>query len=253
MTKIPAISKAMIQSRWQDPHWKALYQPGTSCETVINDTAQRLPWNMINGRASKRHQIAIDDSTGTPVAYARWVLPSHLAEQSDGIIWEEAQIAEPTPEERARYEEDFKAVTDDDGQIRGLRMDLVRYRSEPMELVDEGFQSQGPFLSKVEPFLFSICAPVIKKEADDFHTPLALDYLATAPQYQRRGIGSLLLQKGLEVADAHGLKTFLTSSPAGLKVYSNHGFEKLETVTVDYAAFGGEEPVEAHFMIREAL
>ena len=78
-----------------------------------------------------------------------------------------------------------------------------------------------------------------------------LDYLATAPEYQRRGIGTMLLGAGLEVADAYGLKTYVTSSVAGAKLYQTHGFEVVETHTMDYSQFGGVEPVTNYFMIRK--
>lgn len=78
-----------------------------------------------------------------------------------------------------------------------------------------------------------------------------LDYLATAPDHQRQGTGALLLQAGLEVADAYGLKSYVTSSVAGANLYQKHGFEVVETHTMDYSQFGGVEPVTNYFMIRK--
>lgn len=78
-----------------------------------------------------------------------------------------------------------------------------------------------------------------------------LDYLATAPEYQRRGIGAMLLQAGLDVADAYGLNSFVTSSVAGIRLYQKHDFEVVETHTMDYSQFGGVEPVTNYFMIRK--
>lgn len=60
----------------------------------------------------------------------------------------------------------------------------------------------------------------------------------------------MLLKAGLGVADAHGLKSYVTSSVAGIKLYQKHGFEIVETSTVDYSQFGGVESVTNYFMIR---
>ncbi|KAG9843980.1 hypothetical protein KCU98_g7923, partial [Aureobasidium melanogenum] len=218
VTLAPSIANAMVSARWKDPHWVALFRSDISSSRVTSETAQRLPWNLITGRASKRHQIAIDNTTGEVVAYARWILPEHLA-SADLVVWPEAQVQEPTEEEKAEFEKMSKDVTD-----RGLRMDLLGYRSTPLEAIDAKIRRGGPFLE--------------------------LDYLATAPEYQRRGIGAMLLKAGLEVADSYGSKSYVTSSVAGAGLYLKHGFEIVETHTVDCSQFGGVEPVTNYFMIR---
>ncbi|KAH0345208.1 acyl-CoA N-acyltransferase, partial [Aureobasidium melanogenum] len=219
ITLAPAIANAMVSARWKDPHWVALFRPDISSARVTSETAQRLPWNLITGRASKRHQIAIDNATGKAVAYARWILPEHLA-SADPVIWPEAQVKEPTEDQRVEFEKMSERVTD-----RGLRMDLLEYRSAQLEEIDAKIRESGPFLD--------------------------LDYLATAPEYQCRGIGAMLLQAGLDVADAYGLNSFVTSSVAGIRLYQKHGFEVVETHTIDYSLFGGVEPVTNYFMIRK--
>ncbi|KAH0359426.1 acyl-CoA N-acyltransferase, partial [Aureobasidium melanogenum] len=215
----PSIANAMVSARWKDPHWVALFRPDISSARVTSETAQRLPWNLITGRATKRHQIAVDDLTGEVVAYARWILPEHLA-SVDPVVWPQAQVQEPTEDQMVEFEKMSKDITD-----RGLRMDLLEYRSAQLEEIDAKIRESGPFLD--------------------------LDYLATAPEYQRRGIGAMLLRAGLGVADAYGLKSFVTSSVAGIRLYQKHGFEVVETHTMDYSQFGGVEPVINYFMIRK--
>ncbi|CAD0107469.1 unnamed protein product [Aureobasidium uvarum] len=222
----PSIAKAMVSARWAEPHWKALFESTTTPTQIVYDLSQRLPWNLINNRTTKRHQVAIDNATGQVVAYIRWILPTHLA-STDPVVWPEAQVAEATPEDRAVYEQMFKAVSDD-GKVQGMRMDLLEYLNTPLEEMDAKINEGGPFLCK-----------------------LSLDYLTTATEYQRRGIGAMLLKAGLEVADAHGLRSYVTSSAAGAKLYQNHGYKTVETVTMDYSQFGGTEPVSDYFMIRE--
>lgn len=248
VTDAPALASVMTDSRWADHHWKALFKPSTTPSQVTHECAQRLPWNLINGRAAKRHEKAVDVETGQVVGYARWLLPAHLAEETkEGVaVWQDAQVAEPSAEQRARFERDFVDNTDD-GQIRHLRLDLLEYRNTALVDVDEKYEKDGPYLCKH-------CSFVRLMHIDRLTLHLqALDYLSTAPAYQRRGIGALMLQSGLRVADAHGLKTIVTASPAGLKLYLNHGFELLETVSVDYSKYGGTENTDNHFMVRQPL
>lgn len=81
---------------------------------------------------------------------------------------------------------------------------------------------------------------------------IALEYLTTHPDYWRQGVGSMLVQSGLRVADQYGIKTYVMSEPAGLKVYLNHGFRVVDEITVEYAKFGGTEPTTHYFLVREA-
>ncbi|KAG9584851.1 hypothetical protein KCU77_g6187, partial [Aureobasidium melanogenum] len=98
----PSIANAMVSARWKDPHWVALFRSDISSSRVTSETAQRLPWNLVTGRASKRHQIAVDNTTGEAVAYARWILPEHLA-SADLVVWPEAQVQEPTEGDKAVF------------------------------------------------------------------------------------------------------------------------------------------------------
>jgi GNAT superfamily N-acetyltransferase len=79
---------------------------------------------------------------------------------------------------------------------------------------------------------------------------LVLDYLTTDPAFWRRGIASMLVQSGLKVGDQYGIKVYVMSEPASLKLYLNHGFELLETVSTDYSKYGGTEPTVEHFLVR---
>ena len=82
---------------------------------------------------------------------------------------------------------------------------------------------------------------------------IALEYLTTHPDYWRQGVGSMLVQSGVRVADQYGMKTYVMSEPAGLKVYLNHGFTVVDEITVEYAQFGGTEPTTHHFLVREPV
>jgi GNAT superfamily N-acetyltransferase len=50
------------------------------------------------------------------------------------------------------------------------------------------------------------------------------------PSFQRRGAGSMLLEKGCQIADSEGVPAVVDSSSAGERTYSKHGFEKFKWV-----------------------
>ncbi|KAL4954834.1 acyl-CoA N-acyltransferase [Aspergillus filifer] len=51
-----------------------------------------------------------------------------------------------------------------------------------------------------------------------------LDTLATHPDYQRRGAGSMLLRWGCELADKDGVALYVDASKAGAPLYQRFGF-----------------------------
>lgn len=114
----PGLSRAMMSAFIQDPHW-ALLWPNMSLEEIIHGCTQRLPRKLITEREKKRHQKVVDTETGDIVGYARWIMP-----KDSGITWNEAQVAEPTPEESQEYEERWKSVTVD-GRPKGSQTAMV--------------------------------------------------------------------------------------------------------------------------------
>ncbi|KAJ6108243.1 acetyltransferase [Penicillium sp. IBT 18751x] len=60
-----------------------------------------------------------------------------------------------------------------------------------------------------------------------------LDTVATHPDYQRRGAGSLLVKWGCDLADAQGVQAYVDASKDGAPLYAKFGF-------VDYSLPGEE-------------
>lgn len=54
--------------------------------------------------------------------------------------------------------------------------------------------------------------------------------MATHPDHQRRGVGRLLMQWGINVAEQIGIPMYLESSKPGLRLYESMGFERLTHV-----------------------
>ena len=65
--------------------------------------------------------------------------------------------------------------------------------------------------------------------------------LCTLPMYQRKGIASLLLKWGLDIADDRGLVCYLDASPMGLGLYKKFGWKEVDHVDVDLGRWGGED------------
>ncbi|KAJ5647268.1 hypothetical protein N7490_003640 [Penicillium lividum] len=217
----PGLAATMMGARLTDPHWATQWEDDVLHSDIITRAVDRVPWNLITGRDTKRHEKVIDVESGQVVGYARWLLPPHLEKN----FWPEAQVAAATSEERARYEKLSQAQTIN-GRPIGLKSGPeMSYRSAPLEAADERVTRHGPFLT--------------------------LDYLTTDPAFWRRGVGTMLVESGLRVADQYKLKTYVMSEPAALKLYLNLGFELVESVSTDYSQYGGTEPMVHHFLVRE--
>lgn len=49
--------------------------------------------------------------------------------------------------------------------------------------------------------------------------------LATRPEHERRGAGSMLVQWGCDIADENGVPAYIDASKAGAPLYKKFGFE----------------------------
>ncbi|PYI01493.1 hypothetical protein BO78DRAFT_378880 [Aspergillus sclerotiicarbonarius CBS 121057] len=239
----------MILSRLTDPHWSFLFTDPIP-ETLISATTNRLPHTLSTARDARRHEVIILDNpnptsttplplenknqenkekeNGEIISYARWTLPPSLTARGD--IWLSAQVPEPTESQKKGYKEAYDAASDPNGRVPGMKTSgVLEFRSEPLERAEEG---------------------ILGVHGEEV---LTLEYLTTHPSFWRQGAGSMLVKSGTDVADKYGIKTYVMSEPAGLKVYLNHGFKVVEEVAVDYAQFGGTEDMVHYFLVREPV
>ncbi|KAL3421584.1 hypothetical protein PVAG01_08030 [Phlyctema vagabunda] len=82
-------------------------------------------------------------------------------------------------------------------------------------------------------------------------TDYFMSILAVRPKYQRQGVGSKLLARGLELADRNNSKTFIQASPTGLSLYLRHGWEEVDEIVLDFSSYGGPKEVKTALLIRE--
>jgi predicted N-acetyltransferase YhbS len=71
-----------------------------------------------------------------------------------------------------------------------------------------------------------------------FWSTTDLYILATAPEFQGKGVGSMLLDWGLEIAKQEGLDAWLLAAPSAHEFYIKKGFEDVGFFDLDLEACG---------------
>ena len=79
----------------------------------------------------------------------------------------------------------------------------------------------------------------------------ALSLCFVHPDYQRKGVGTLLLQRGIERAEGAQANIWLTSTPQAVPTYLKNGWEVKEIQTIDLGEYGGEGIYNRAWMLRE--
>ena len=70
---------------------------------------------------------------------------------------------------------------------------------------------------------------------------LELSMLIVSPKCQRMGIGTKLLEEGLQEVDEAGLPAVLGASPYGEGLYKKFGFQEFEDFSVNLWEYAGGE------------
>lgn len=73
------------------------------------------------------------------------------------------------------------------------------------------------------------------------------------PAYQRQGIGSLLLQWGIEKARELGARLWVTATPQAVSTYVRNGWVVKERCGIDLSGYGGEGIYSRAWMVRESM
>ncbi|KAH8433008.1 GNAT family N-acetyltransferase [Aspergillus melleus] len=103
-----------------------------------------------------------------------------------------------------------------------------------------------PFPAHANKQLMDFFGSQITKLRGQFVDPtrdFVLDFLATDPAHQGRGVGKVMLKYGLDELDrrGNGGKAYLESTAVGMPVYRKFGFAPLGAIEIPLAEFGIEE------------
>ena len=102
----PAVARNNVSAFWPERHYRVTYPDSVTEEYLIEKKAQSVPDDLLYRRELLRHLKAVDPDTGEFLGYLRLALPVEHATEPDGTpVWPEMQIADVSPEERARIEE----------------------------------------------------------------------------------------------------------------------------------------------------
>lgn len=104
----------MMSAFYQEYHWRAMFHD-KPLQEIIDDAAERIPWNLVSFGPLRRYQKVVEKSSGKIVGYARWVLPDDLE-----AAWPEFRTPEVDEETKKEREKNYRAVLDENDRQRGL-------------------------------------------------------------------------------------------------------------------------------------
>jgi len=130
-------------------------------------------------------------------------------------------------------------------------------KEDSLEKVEETSNPRGlPDIPGVNTKLWNekVNRPRAAYERDmDTSKDMLLHYFFVHPNYQRRGIGTLLLQWGLSKADESKAKIWLTSTPQAIATYEKNGWGVVECYDVDLESYGGSGIYSRAWMLRQPM
>lgn len=75
-----------------------------------------------------------------------------------------------------------------------------------------------------------------------------LDFFAVHPENQGKGVGTALLQHGIEKAREMNMDIFVLGMVGGWSIYKRMGFKLMETVVQDATRYGGNDNYAFQFL-----
>jgi predicted N-acetyltransferase YhbS len=110
-------------------------------------------------------------------------------------------------------------------------------------------------VSTSQPFLFLLFPALFFSFTfvPSSNTRAVLEFLATRPDQQGRGVGKALLRWGMDHADKQQRRIYLEATTPGFPLYAKMGWKPLEEAEIDYARWGGEGKQVLTLMARDPL
>lgn len=79
-----------------------------------------------------------------------------------------------------------------------------------------------------------------------------LGLLCVHKDHQRKGVGKVLLQWGLEYSAKVSLPVYLEASPAGYGLYLQYGFRQIDVATIKAEDWDGDHDFDMPALVRDA-
>lgn len=75
-----------------------------------------------------------------------------------------------------------------------------------------------------------------------------IEFFAVHPDNQGKGVGTALLEHGIQKAKELGMDIFVLAFVGGFRAYKNMGFTTLGSLVQDATAYGGNDHYAVKFM-----
>ncbi|EIT82293.1 acyl-CoA N-acyltransferase [Aspergillus flavus] len=157
--------------------------------------------------------VATESETGRVIAFMRVVIPLH-------------------------YQQDSHSLTE-------LSEDANKMAAKPDEYLPEGINKR----------VYTCYLDMLKSSRERYlgENDMILDFLATDPEYQGRGIGSQMLKWATQKADSLNARMFLEATEEGYPLYKKYGWNTQEEVVLDFEPLGGHNKGRYYIMIRDPI
>ncbi|KAJ1710411.1 hypothetical protein AFCA_001768 [Aspergillus flavus] len=157
--------------------------------------------------------VATESETGRVIAFMRVVIPLH-------------------------YQQDSHSLTE-------LSEDAKKMAAKPDEYLPEGINKR----------VYTCYLDMLKSSRERYlgENDMILDFLATDPEYQGRGIGSQMLKWATQKADSLNARMFLEATEEGYPLYKKYGWNTQEEVVLDFEPLGGHNKGRYYIMIRDPI
>ncbi|KAL4971018.1 GNAT family N-acetyltransferase [Aspergillus stella-maris] len=203
----------------------------------VGNAFPNIPYNAIHPLKCRRYLqkmahpqteviSAVDSDSGEILGCARWVFPSDKPGEGAAELMSDAAAKE-------------KEAVGANGAGAGA----------------QGQEGPGPQLPEgTNREIYDGFFQILKDSArghlrDD---DIVLEFIATHPRHQGRGVGKALLTWGIERAEKAGKRIYLEATSEGYPVYVKSGWRALARVEIDYERWGGVGTQALTLMARDS-
>ncbi|KAJ0417919.1 acyl-CoA N-acyltransferase [Aspergillus carlsbadensis] len=138
------------------------------------------------------------------------------------------------------------AIDEDTGEVAGCARWIIPGQEAGNQLSsDEAAAEAGAELVLPEGTnrgIYDGFFEVLKEKGEKYYREddIVLEFLATHPDHQGRGVGKALLRWGMDRADKQQRRIYVEATTPGFPLYARMGWTALDEVAIDYARWGGE-------------